>query len=152
MMILVLALTITWILSSPAAAAPPTLPEAARTLADNVLGAGSVTAIRTSDDGTQVLMRWESPTYRQANHRSQSRESIYGEAVLATNAILGRLHRVTRIRFAIFQGRRMLATGESIRGRGVTLRFSLALGGDVYVPPEPRGDRKAPTRGAAQEI
>lgn len=40
------------------------LTEAVRTLAEDVLGMGSVTSVRILDDGAQVLIRWESPTYK----------------------------------------------------------------------------------------
>jgi hypothetical protein len=77
---------------------------------------------------------------------------MYGEAVLATNALLGQLRQVARIRFTILQGGQMLATGESSRGHGLSLQFSSGLGGGMYTPPEPKVDRRPATRGTAQEI
>ena len=152
MVILLLALTISWILAAPAAAGPPVLLEAARTLAENVLGPGQVRSVRATDDGSQILIRWESATYRRANSVSANRELMYGEAVLATNAILGQLRQVARIRFTILQGGHMLATGESARERGLSLQFSSELGGGTYTPPDPKVDRRPATGGTAQEI
>ena len=103
MMILVLGLVITWILAAPAAAMPPALHEAARNIAENILGPGQVRSVRATDDGSQLLIRWESPTYRRANGVPANRDLMYGEAVLATNAIMGQLRQVSRIRFTILR-------------------------------------------------
>lgn len=153
MTILVLALVISWILAAPASAGAPVLLDAARTIAENVLGPGQVRSVRATDGGSHILIRWESPTYRPANGVPANRELMYGEAVLATNAILGQLRQVARIRFTILQGGHMLATGESARGRSLSLQFSSELGGGLYVPPNPKVDERRPaTRGTAQEI
>lgn len=152
MIILLLALSISWILAAPAAGSPAALHEAARTIAENILGPGQVRSVRATDDGSQLLIRWESPTYRLANGVPANRDLMYGEAVLATNAILGQLRQVARIRFTILQGGQMLATGESSRGHGLSLQFSSGLGGGIYTPPEPKVDPRPATRGTAQEI
>ncbi len=42
---------------------------------------------------------------------------------------------IVRIKFNMVQGTRILATGVSHRGRGVSLAFSVELGGGTYTPP-----------------
>lgn len=117
--------------------------EAVRALAENVLGPGSVISVRASDDGAQVLMRWESATYKPTNHRPVTREMMYGEAQLATGSVMGQMHQIVRIRFTIVKKNQMLATGENWRGRGVIMAFSTQLGGGVMKPSDPVYD---PTR------
>ncbi|MGH2436400.1 MAG: hypothetical protein ACRDFA_05350, partial [bacterium] len=106
------------VLVAEAAASPPLMLDAARVLAENVLGRGMVRSIRASPDGSQILIRWESPTYHPDNGLIGNRELMYGEAVLATSAIMGQLREVHRIRFTIMSGTTMLATGENRRGQG----------------------------------
>lgn len=143
----------TLLLASAAPAAPPVLLEAARDLAENVLGPGTVKSVRSTDDGTQILIRWESPTFTRALTVEDAREMMYGEALLATGAILGQLRGIQRIRFTVLRTERMLATGENVRGQGVRITFVPELGG-AYTPPAPKQEKKrAPGGGAAaQEI
>lgn len=124
----------------PALAAPASVITLARNLAENILGAGSVKSLRAAHGESELLIRWESPTYREANDQAYNRDLLYGEAVLTMNAILGRLPQVLRVRFVIMKGDRMLATGESWRARGgVSLAFGPELGGGAYIPaPEPQ--------------
>lgn len=133
---------------------PPLITDAARVLAENVLGRGMVKSVRSSADGSEILIRWESPTYHPDNGLVANRELMYSEAILATNSIMGQLQQVRRIRFTILNGARMLATGENRRGRGVALMLSRDLGGGAYLPPaKPAVDQPtAPTGGTAQEI
>ncbi len=120
--------------------------DAARTLAENVLGSGSIKSLRSAHGGNELLIRWESPTYRESYDRAYKRELMYGEAVLTSNAIIGQLQQVIRIRFVIVKGDRMLATGETWRARGVSLTFGTDLGGGVYVAPvEPKTNRSKPS-------
>lgn len=137
----------------PAIASSALLVDAARSLAENVLGSGTITSLRSAHDGRELLIRWESPTYQEAKARVVNRELMYGEAVLATSAILGRLQEVVRIRFVIVKGGRMLATGENWRARGVSLAFGTVLGGGTYTPPPvPKSDHRKPAGTPSQEI
>ena len=127
--------------------------EAVLALAENVLGAGSVKSVRTTDNGAQVLIRWESATYRPANDLPTTRELMYAEAVLTTNSVMGLLPQVVRVRFTILEGVRMLATGENWRGRGVSLAFATELGGGTYKAPQPKVDpHKKPGADVAREM
>jgi hypothetical protein len=108
--------------------------ELVRTLAENVLGPGQVTALSATDNGQTVLIRWESATYKAKNPIVETQDQLFFEAVLANNSIMGRLHDVARIRFTIMSGARMLATGEASQGRGTSMRFAPELGGNIYVP------------------
>jgi len=151
--LMLVAVVLPWFWVANAVAGAPMMLDAARVLAENVLGRGMVRSIRASPDGAQILIRWESPTYHPDNGVIANRELIYGEAVLATNSIMGQLPQVLRIRFTILSGTSMLATGENRRGRGVALMLSTDLGGGAYVPPVPVIKRPtAPAGGTAQEI
>ncbi len=112
-----------------------TVPEAARALAENVLGEGQVKMIRATDGVATILIRWESATYKAEHSQAVSRELLYYEALLTSNAIIGQLPQVVRIRFTLLQGERMLATGEASRTKGVSVMFSPSMGGGLYVPP-----------------
>lgn len=116
---------------------------AVRALAEDVLGAGSVISVHTSDDGAQVLMRWESPTYKPSTRGAATREMIFAEAQLATGSVMGQLNQINRIRFTIVKKNQMLATGENSRGHGVIVMFSLQMGGGIMRPTNPVYD---PTR------
>jgi len=126
-----------------------TLADAARYLAENVLGKGMVRSVRIADDGQTVLIRWESATYRPSAALAESRELLMGEAELTTGSILGRLSDVHRVRFSLLRGGRMLATGENIRGTGVKMAFAPELGGGTMAPlPAPRGTKSTPGGGS----
>lgn len=108
----------------------------ARNLAENVLGEGLVTSVRTADNDATVLIRWQSATYKPANTQAAVRELLYAEAVLATRSIMWGLGQVSRVRFTITQGEHLLATGQATRAQGVSLMFAPALGGGTYYVPE----------------
>lgn len=110
------------------------LAPAARSLAENVLGAGSVTSLAVADRGATILIRWESATFRANQPLEALREGLVAEAQLATGSILGRLHTVSRVRFSIRRAGELLATGENNRSGGLRLTFADALGGGTYVP------------------
>lgn len=149
----ILAVILPWLWMADAIAGPPLMLDAARVLAENVLGRGMVKSIRATQDGAQIMIRWESPTYHPDNGLIANRELMYGEAVLATSAIMGQLHQVLRIRFTILSGTTMLATGENRRGHGVALMLSTDLGGGAYVPLAPTvKPPTTPVGGTAQEI
>ena len=104
--------------------------------AESILGTGTVRSVRTLDDDRQVLIRWESPSYREGDELSIARQRIHGEALLVTGVVLARLPQVTRIRFTILHGNRLLATGQSERGRQTSIVFSATLGkGPPSTPP-----------------
>lgn len=107
-----------------------------RTLAENVLGTGTVKAVSATRDGSQVRLRWESATFRPRNIVAASRELLYAEAELALGSVVGRLSSVTRIRFSIMYQGLMLATGEYTRESGIALIFGTTLGGGTYVKGE----------------
>ena len=122
-----------------------------RALAENVLGSGVVRSLSLADKGATVLMRWESATYKAGNKQETIRELMYAEAQLATGSIMGRLNDVARIRFSILWKEQMMATGENVRGRGVSMAFAPALGGGTYAPPEPKGGSKTGGTAAAKD-
>lgn len=140
---------------SQAVAAPveaSSLAPQVRSLAENVLGGGTVKSISITDHGATVLMRWESATYKAENKQDTTRELMYAEAQLATGSVLGRLTEVTRIRFAILWKGQMMASGENWRGRGVMLTFAPALGAGTYKPPpEPKSTSKSGGTEAAKD-
>jgi len=104
-------------------------------LAENVLGAGQVTSVRTTDNDATVLMRWQSATLKPSNTPDVTRELLYAEAVLTSNSIMGPMNQISRIRFTILHGDQMLATGQATRLYGVSLMFAPALGGGSYHVP-----------------
>lgn len=151
--VILAAVVLPWLWVADAIAGPPIMLDAARVLAENVLGRGMVKSVRATPDGAQIMIRWESPTYHPDNGLIANRELMYGEAVLATSAIMGQLPQVLRIRFTILSGTMMLATGENRRGRGVALMLSTDLGGRTYTPLAPTVEqRNTPAGGTAQEI
>ena len=109
--------------------------ETVRAIAENILGPDTVKTVRLVDGGRTVLIRWESATYRTGAPLAETREILYGEALLTTAAVLGHLRGIVRIRFSMVQGTRMLATGNNWRGRGLRLVFAIELGGGTYIPP-----------------
>lgn len=151
--VILTAVALPWFWVADAIAGPPMMLDAARVLAENVLGRGMVKSVRATPDGAQIMIRWESPTYHPDHGLIANRELMYGEAVLATSAIMGQLPQVLRIRFTILSGTMMLATGENRRGRGVALTLSTDLGGGAYAPPAPTIKQPStPAGGTAQEI
>lgn len=114
-----------------------TLDQIVKSFAENVLGQGSVKAVRVSTD-TTVAMRWEAATYKPQNSVAASRELLYAEAALVTSAILGSLRDVRRIAFTMVWGEQVLATGEVSRSQSLALRFAPRLGGGIYTKPESR--------------
>lgn len=126
---------------------------AVRSLAEDVLGPGSVTSVRMLDDGAQVLIRWESPTYKPSTPVAVTREQIFAEAQLATGSVMGQLDQVKRIRFTIVRKDQMLATGENSRSRGVVMMFSPKMGGGIMKPTNPKYDPNRQQGGeAAKEL
>lgn len=132
-------------------AAPPPL-GAVRALAENVLGAGTVKSLSIVEDGTKVLMRWESATYKSANKLEVTRELLFAEAELATGSILGRLQALAAVRFSILVKNQVVANGENSRGKGVQLAFVPALGGGTYTPPPSKPKEGNPQKGGASDI
>lgn len=122
-----------------AAAAPvtastrPAILETARHLAENVLGQGTVQSVRI--EAANLLMTWESATYRREHTLPQTRELLYAEAELATGSVMGRLLGVNALHFTIMLKGRGLASGVNTRGQGTTMVFSTELGGGSYTPP-----------------
>lgn len=117
-----------------------TLDQIAKSLAENVLGRGSVTSVRTAADATMV-MRWEAATLRPQVPMTVSRELLYAEAELVTGAVLASLREVRRITFTIVRGPTVLASGEARRFHDVVVRFVPELGGGAMtkIPSTPRG-------------
>jgi hypothetical protein len=120
---------------------PPGLADAAtpaarlRALAENVLGAGTVRAVSTIDEGRTLVIRWESATFKPTNTLAATREFLYAEAVLTSSAVMASLPEVTRVRFTIVRDGRPLAAGEALRGQATLLAFSAEVGGGVYESP-----------------
>lgn len=112
-----------------------TVTDMARNLAENVLGSGSVVAVRLADEGQTLHLRWESATYRPKLPIPEARDQMYSEAVLATGSVLGRLTGVLQIRFTMVHGSRALASGENRRGHGLSITFTPELGGGKMTPP-----------------
>ena len=124
--------------------AGPAIPEMARNLAENVLGEGTVQSVRI--EAKNLLITWESATYRPQNDLGQTRELLYAEAELATGSVMGRLRDISAIHFVITAGGNRLANGVNARGAGITLTFATQLGGGQYVPqptaPSPGNGKK----------
>ena len=118
--------------SPEGSSAGPAIREMARTLAENVLGRGTVQSVRI--EANQLLMTWESATFRPANDLAETRELLYAEAELATGSVMGRIREITAIHFVITAGRNRLAGGVNARGVGISLTFAAYLGGGPYVP------------------
>lgn len=150
---LIMVTVLTALLSvSSVSAAPPVLVEAARDLIESVLGAGTVQAIRSAGDGSDLLVRWDSPTFLRAANVGDARQMMYAEAVVVTGTIFGHLRGVRRVRFTLVRGERMLATGEHIRGQDARMIFAGELGGP-YTPSAPGTPPKPkPSGGATQEL
>lgn len=110
------------------------LASAARSLAENVLGAGSVTSLAVADRGATILIRWESATFRPNQKVDAVRDGLVAEAQLATGSILGRLYTVSRVKFSIKRADAVLATGENSRSGGLKLTFAAPLGGGMFLP------------------
>ena len=111
--------------------------EMARNLAENVLGRGVVTAVRLAPDGQTLHLRWTSPTFRPEQAASQARGQIYGEAELATGAVLGKLRGIMTLRFTVFGEGQIVAVGFNTRGEGITIVYASRLGGGSVSPTVP---------------
>lgn len=128
----------------------PSLATLVRNIAESVLGEDTVKLVKLADSGRTVLIRWESATYRPHDRIADTREILYGEALLATTAVLSQMRNFVRIKFTMVQGTRMLATGVNHRGRGLSLVFSPELGGGRYDSGGAAEDtQKAPGTGAS---
>lgn len=134
-----IAVTIVGLLMATAAVAVngSTLDQTVKAIAENVLGRGSVKAVRVSTEAA-VVMRWDAATYRPQNSIAASRELLYGEADLVTGAILGSLRDIRHITFTMARGGRVLATGEVWRSQNLVLRLVPQLGGGTYTRPDSR--------------
>ncbi|HEV8354979.1 MAG TPA: hypothetical protein VGR24_12415 [bacterium] len=123
----------------------------ARSLAENVLGRGTVTSLTIADQGATVLIRWESATWRPNLKVDAVRDGLVAEAQLATGSILGRLYTVSKIKFSIKRADAMLASGENNRSKGLSLTFAASLGGGTYVPAAATGQpaRSKPAGGSS---
>ncbi|MGH2349596.1 MAG: hypothetical protein ACRDFT_09040, partial [bacterium] len=123
----------------------------ARSLAENVLGRGSVTSLTITDKGATILIRWESATWRPTLKVEEVRDGLVAEAQLATGSILGRLYTVSRIKFSIMRADAMMASGENNRSGGLKLTFAASLGGGTYVPAAATGQtaRSKPSGGSS---
>lgn len=136
-----------------ASADAATLAQTVIVLAENILGAGTVRSVRTVDRDTQVLIRWESPTYQARDEVAVARLRIHGEALLVTSAVLTQLPQVARIRFTILNGNQILATGQSERGRQLSIVFSSTLGkGSIVTGPGDVEPYHRPPGGEIQEL
>jgi hypothetical protein len=125
--------SILFLLASGSAAANE-IAATARSLAENVLGRGTVTSLTLADQGATVLIRWESATWRSNLKVEAVRDGLIAEAQLATGSILGRLLTVSRVKFSIKRADTVLASGENNRSGGLRLTFAALLGGGTYVP------------------
>jgi hypothetical protein len=123
----------------------------ARSLAENVLGSGTVTSLTVTDKGATILIRWESATWRPNLKVEAVRDGLVAEAQLATGSILGRLYTVSRIKFSIKRAEIVLASGENNRSGGLKLTFGASLGGGTYVPTAATGQatRSKPSGGSS---
>ncbi|HEY3248998.1 MAG TPA: hypothetical protein VGK88_11995 [bacterium] len=128
-----LAIILLFLIAAPPAAGSD-LAASVRHLAENVLGAGTVTSLTVTDRGATVLLRWESATFRTNQRVDALKDGLVAEAQLATGSILGRLHTVSRIKFSIMRAAAMLAAGENNRSGGLKLTFAASLGGGTYAP------------------
>jgi hypothetical protein len=126
-----------------------TLDQIVKSLAENVLGQGSVKAARVSANATAV-MRWEAATYEPRNSTAASRELLHDEASLVTGAILGSLPDIRRVTFTMVRGGRVLATGEVSRSQHLVLRLVPHLGGGFYTKPGARPTLTTPAGGRAE--
>jgi len=140
-----IALLVTFSLLAASQGEAATLAEAVRSVAESVLGQGTVTSLRTDGATSTVLMRWQSATYKAGKPLATTRELLYTEAVLTVGAIMGQLPEVRRIRLTVLQGNRMLATGETSRARALQLAFAPALGGGIYKAPASTGTPNSPS-------
>jgi hypothetical protein len=122
------------LLSAPRTEATP-LERAVRRIAETVLGEGTVQIVQVVHNGRVALVRWEAATYKPDSPLAEARELLYGEAELATGAVIARLPELIRIRFAIVHGKEVLARGETGRG-GLRLVFGTGLGGGTFIPIE----------------
>lgn len=123
-----------------------------RNLAENVLGAGSVTSLAITDRGATILIRWESVTFRSGQSLEVVRDGLVVEAQLATGSILGRLYTVSRIKFSIRRTGETLATGENSRSGGLRLAFADSIGGGTYVPKASGGQTKTKSGGGSSSV
>ncbi len=99
----------------------------ARNLAENVLGPGTVRAVRVTSGGQQIVIAWDAVLYRATQTPSKNREQLRGEAELATGAVMGVL-RPQLIRFTILLKDRPLAQG-SRSADGFTITYAKELDG-----------------------
>lgn len=127
------------------------LAAAARSLAENILGSGTVTSLAVADKGATIIIRWESATFRSNHTLERIREGLAAEAQLATGSILGRLFTVARVKFSIRRAGGILATGENSRVGGLRMSFADSVGGGVYVP-KPTAVQSKTKSGGGSEV
>ena len=116
--------------AAPLAAAQEHLPPPeliARNLAENVLGEGTVRAVRVVSGGRQIVIAWDAVLYRPTHTRAKNREQLRGEAELATGAVMGVL-KPQVIRFTILLKDRPVAQGTR-SPEGFTITYAKELDG-----------------------
>jgi hypothetical protein len=98
----------------------------AKNLAQNVLGEGTVRAVRVSRDRREIDIAWDAVLYRSTHTPAHNREQLRGEAELATGSIMG-VMRPQVIRFTILLDARAIARGERT-WEGFTITYGQELG------------------------
>ncbi|MDR7482564.1 MAG: hypothetical protein QN183_03635 [Armatimonadota bacterium] len=101
----------------------------ARTLAENILGKGTVHSSRMIEDGRAVDLVWESATFKPTNGAAFTRELLQAEVQLAAGAIFHVLRHVQGVQFEIVRGRRRLCAGRASRDRPLLIRYARDLDG-----------------------
>lgn len=99
----------------------------ARTLAENILGKGTVRSSRMIEGGRAVDLVWESATFKPTNGAAFTRELLQAEIQLAAGAIFHVLREVQGVQFEIVRGRRTLCAGRASRDRPLVIRYARDL-------------------------
>lgn len=100
----------------------------ARNLAENVLGEGTVSAVRVTAGGRRIDIAWEAVLYRPTHTRATNREQLRGEAELATGSIMGVL-KPRLIRFTMMLSGRIIARGTRSHDGGFAITYAKELDG-----------------------
>ena len=109
------------------AKAGPWVPDGAvEAIVAEILGGGTVRLAFVTSRG-QVVLRWESAAYAPALDAASARAALRFEASRVTGALFNSFSWIPAIHFTIVHRDAVLATGEHLRGRTMTIFFSSLL-------------------------
>jgi hypothetical protein len=95
---------------------PPEPEVIARSLVENVVGAGTVKEVKIDKTTKTLSITFESALFKPEKPKKELRELLEAESTLATQAVLAQLRDVEKVSATLTAGGKTLATAEAARG------------------------------------